>query len=203
MMRCCETDRCMEHVSDETGEKPQTMCRRNMLVRTRKIWPMHCRSCAGLFLCFLLFCSHAPYATGCDVWDVKRDNGISDHAMSGACWCEQKKMTNGSWKMHSFICCVFFLFCFVFWHVPCACCETVFMWTERDAKRDALTSVAWKRCRNKCMNTESALGRVWKNMWVRNSAESDIMSNTPGMLLCGAALEKLRAKKHEDDTMIA
>jgi len=22
---------------------------------------------------------------------VKRDNEISDHAMSGACWCEQKK----------------------------------------------------------------------------------------------------------------
>ena len=42
-----------------------------------------------------------------------------------------------------------------------------------------------------------------KNMWVRNSAESHTMSDTPGMLLRGAALEKLRAKKHEDDTLIA
>ena len=112
----------------------------------------------------------------------------------------KRKMTNGSWKMRRFICCIF---CFVFWHVPCACCETVFMWTERDAKRDALTSVAWKRCKNKCMNTESARGRAWKNMWVRNSAESHTMSDTPGMLLRDAALEKLRAKRHEDDTLIA
>ena len=29
------------------------------------------------------------------------------------------------------------------------------------------------------------------------------MPNTPGMLLRGAALEKLRAKKHEDDTLVA
>ena len=53
------------------------------------------------------------------------------------------------------------------------------------------------------MNTESARGRAWKNMWVRNSAESHTMSDTPGMLLRGAALEKLRTKKHEDDTLIA
>jgi len=29
------------------------------------------------------------------------------------------------------------------------------------------------------------------------------MPNTPGMLLHSVALEKLRAKKHEDDTLIA
>jgi hypothetical protein len=29
------------------------------------------------------------------------------------------------------------------------------------------------------------------------------MPNTPGMLLRGAALEKLRAKNHEDDALIA
>jgi len=29
------------------------------------------------------------------------------------------------------------------------------------------------------------------------------MPNTPGMLLRCVALEKLRAKKHEDDTLIA
>jgi hypothetical protein len=38
---------------------------------------------------------------------------------------------------------------------------------------------------------------------VGNFAESNAMPNTPGMLLRGAALEKLRAEKHEDDTLIA
>ena len=53
------------------------------------------------------------------------------------------------------------------------------------------------------MNTESAQGRAWKNMWVGNFAESHVMPNTPGMLLRCVALEKLRAKKHEDDTLVA
>jgi len=40
-------------------------------------------------------------------------------------------------------------------------------------------------------------------MWVGNFAESHAMPNTPGMLLRCVALEKLHAKKHEDDTLIA
>ena len=65
--------RCLKHVMDETGEKPQTKCRRHMLVRARKIWPMHCRSCAGLFLCFyhfILTCSvcYRLLCLKCETW---------------------------------------------------------------------------------------------------------------------------------------
>ena len=120
--------------------------------------------------------------------------------MSGACWCEQQK--NDQRVMEDAQIYLLCFFCFVFWHVPCACCETVFMWTERDAKRDALTSVAWKRCRNKCMNIESAQGHAWKKTCEWETLPNLIPCRIHLTCCCVVLLWRNCAlKKHEDDTL--
>ena len=132
--------RCLKHVMDETGEKPQTKCRRHMLMHARKIWPMHCRSCAGLFLCFLHFRWHAPYATGCDAWNVKRDNEISDHAVSGACWREQKK-NDQRVKEDAQI----YLLCFLLCFLTCSVC---LLWNSVHVNRERCEE---RRSDKRCM----------------------------------------------------
>ena len=54
---------------------------------------------------------------------------------------------------------VFVFFVFIAWHIPQ--CETVFEWTEGDAKRDALTSVAWKICKKQMHEYRICCSSIW------------------------------------------
>ena len=144
MMLCCETDAWnmwwMKLV------KPQTKCRRHMLVRTRKIWPMHCRSCAGLFLCFWIFADMLRMLQDVmpKMWNVTMKSQTMQWVVHAG--ANKRKMTNGSWKMRRFICCVFFLLCFL-------TCSVCLLWNSVHVNRERCEERrSDKRCMKKiCM----------------------------------------------------
>ena len=154
------------------------MCRRHTLVRTIQLWPMgHGRCAFSLYFVFWLTC----------FWILNSDHEISDHARSDACWCEQKE----KWPTGNGRCADVFFF---------MTCSVSLLWNSVQVNRERCKE---RRCDKRCikkmqkqMHEHRICTRSCMEKYVGGEfAESQVMPNTPGVLVRCVALEKLHDKR--------